>query len=549
MTSGREPGWAPVPRALLAGVLAAWLALGLAGCGSAKKPAVSSPGPAPATSPPTGSGPPAGGQQVAIKVGADSRRQAIEGFGAYQKSLVYGTEDYLSTDQRRRAIEALYRDVRLNTGNLDGSGLHESPGDYGRQANDNGDPSVFDWKGFQTDSAEALKTRLIDLGQPLGFDDYYLAPRINIRYASKWLKKLREDDYTRFLDEAAEQVAASYLYWRDRYGITTPYAMLFNEPLSGNGELADGTQRDVVEITKRAGARLEREGFGQVRFVLANEETEAKSLATARAVLEDPVARPYVGAIGYHPYPYAQGYSSVRQILETSARGAPDAARIRDREQLRDLGAQYGVPVWMTEVTDPTWGDPRSFDAFRARAVHIHDELTYANASVYQGMLSMWDTRSNTEHFEGQKNLFEGDGNIVLIDLKADTVTITGMGYAIGHYARWITPGRTFRLDATSSDPLVQVTAFHDESKARGVLVLINNDSSARSVAVDAPGLALGGPLAGEQSAAGSYWQPLSPDAATAAGGGFSVTLPALSVTSIALPAPPVPSPTGGPGA
>ena len=53
--------------------------------------------------------------------------------------------------------------------------------------------------------------------------------------------------------------------------------------------------------------------------------------------------------------------------------------------RLRDLGRQYNVPVWMTEVSHGGL-DPRTMDALRARAIEIHDELAYADASAFFAM-------------------------------------------------------------------------------------------------------------------------------------------------------------------
>lgn len=467
-----------------------------------------------------------------VSVNGRQPQQTIQGFGAYQKALTYGNDDFIPPDLRSKAIDALYREVRLSGGNLDGSELLESPGSFERRRNDNPDPRTINWQGFQTSGADALKGKLIDIARPLGFDDFYLGVRINTRYASPWLTSLRNQDYNAFLEEAAEQVAATKLYWQRTLGITTEYAMLFNEPLTGNRELDGGEVRDVVELVKRVGARLERDGLGKPKFVIGNEETEEASLRTASAVLGDPLARQYVGAIGYHTYPYGSAYSSIEEILKGPGSGRPNAGRIRIREQLRDLGRQHSVPVWMTEVSDPGWGDPRSFSALRARAVHIHDELTYADASVYQGMMSMWDTKSQTEHFRGDDEIYQGDGNVVLVDLKANAVTITGIGRAIGHYARWLTPGRSVRLPVSSNDPLVLVTAFRDDARGRASFVVVNNAESTRQVNFALDGIAVGDTLIGEESTASASWTPLVPVAT--AGKNFTLTLPPASVTSVA---------------
>lgn len=468
--------------------------------------------------------------RLTLHVGSDA--QTVQGFGAYLTSLVYGDNDYLTDSQRRRALRAAYRDVGLTTGNLDASGLLESPGDFTQQANDDHDPNHIENAGFQTFSADALHDDLLVPAEPLGLTDYYLAPKINLAYGNNpWLRTLRSTDYDRFLDEAAEQVVAALRYWRDAYDVTTPYAMLLNEPTSGNHELAGAGTGEVVDIVTRVGDRLADEGFEDVRFVIGNEETEERSLAVATALLDDPGARPYVGAIGYHTYPYGSSYSSIARILDTSGRGAPDQGRVAVRERLRALGERHGVPVWQTEVSDPTWGDPRSYDAFRARAIHIHDELRYANASVYQAMLSMWDTRSQADH-HGNTALYRGEGHVVLIDQDTDAVTITGMGRAIGHYARWLTPGDAVRVDDSSSDPLVLVSGFRDGSGERLTAVVINNAAEPRTARLVLDGGRLVGPVTGEQSSPAGYWQAVGPYR-HGAGGTFSLTVPAHSVTTL----------------
>lgn len=472
--------------------------------------------------------------RVVVMIDNSKEHQTMEGFGATHLSLVYeGKGDVLSPNLRARAIDAVYHQVGITMGNLEGAVL-ESPGTYERRANDNNDPFNINWSGFQTFMADAMKTKVVDLAQPFGFDNYFLGQKINVRWGSPWLDHIRRTDYNRYLDEAAEQVAAGQIYWRRAWGIVPQYQMLFNEPLSGNRELLHGTAQDVVDIIKRAEARLRMEGFHDIKFVIPNEESEEKSLSTATAILSDPQARQYVGAIGYHPYPYGSVYASIRRILNTSGAGRPDPSRIQVRNQLRDLSKQYGIPVWMTEVSTGEV-DPRSFDDLRGRAIHIHDELVYANASAYFGMNSMWDTISHRLHFGiRNRNLFSQEGTIALIDNGTDTIHITGMGYAIGHYARWIKKG-AIRLEATSSDPVFQVTAFRHNRQGRIALVLINNASAKRHVDINMRGLTLHGKLTGEQSIATAYWDPLTPFAPTTHAS-FALTVPPKSVTTIVGP-------------
>lgn len=479
---------------------------------------------------------------VEVSVDNTVTHQTMYGFGAGHRAEAYADQgDVLTASQRTRAIAAVYQQVGITTGNLD-SAILESPGTYDQRQNDNGDPFLIKWSGFQTFRADAVKAGIVDRAAPFGFTDYFLAEKINIRWASPWMDAIRKTDYSRYLDEAAEQVAAGQMYWRDHYGIVLLYQMLFNEPLSGNGELFSGTEREVVDLVKRVGARLRSEGFADLKFLVPNEETVGRTVRTAAVILADGDARQYVGAIGYHPYPYGSPYVDIGQILSTSGQGRPVATEITARNRLRDLAKQYGVPAWMTEISHGGV-DPRSFDALRGRAIHIHDELAYADASAYFADSNMWDRVSQQLHF-GTPELFSpsNEGAVVFIDQSADSVTISGLGYAIGHYARWVKKGAV-RIDATTSDPLVQVSAFRDAAQKRLVLVIINNAASDRQAGVALSGVTLGNLLSGEQSTAAGAWRPIPPFAPHSTTG-FALTVPAYSVTTVSGPDVPGSTPT-----
>jgi O-glycosyl hydrolase len=379
-----------------------------------------------------------------------------------------------------------------------------------------------------------MKKLLLDLSEPYGFQDYFMG-KINTRWQVTWLHELMRKDYARFLDEIAESIAAIMVYWRDTYGIVPRYCMPFNEPLSGNRELASGSPRDIANILKCAGARLRKEGFDQVLFVMPNEETEENALATAAEVLADPQARQYVGAIGFHPYPYGSHYASVKRILADSGCGRPDPGRVEVRHRLRLLGEKYGLPVWMTEVSHPEV-HPFSFDHLRGRAIHIHDELVYANASAYFAMNNIWDLATHRDHFQNDDIQSEAD-TVVLVNNESGEVSITGIGYAIGHFARWIKPGAV-RIDAASSERLLLVTAFWDVQKQQVVTQLINNTVQDMSVQIELSGLEFTGDLSGEQSTGdrpypSSYWQPLNPWLPESPSS-FLVKVPGSSVTTLA---------------
>jgi len=486
--------------------------------------------------------------QVEVTVDATKPRQVMEGFGATTHSLVHEGPlgDTLTPELRARTIKAIYGEVKINGGNLDLRFLKDAPPQPASSPHHPTPPVHPEaatrpaqlWNGYGTFSSEAMKTQVVDLGRPYGFTEFCLAPKINSRFGSARLQQLQKHDRTKFLEAAAEQVVMCARFWRDQYKITTRFIMPFNEPTSGNGELSSGGVRDVVDITKAIGKGLRSKGFNDVLLVVPCEETVAQSLRVAQAILADEEARPFVGAIGYHCYPYGSPYASVRRILHGPGMGKPDPSEIEVRQRLADLAAKHKLPLLMTEVSHSEV-PPLSLDALRGRAIHIHDELKYASASAFYGMNSIWDLTTHRDHFRGRGGdakdaLLSEQDTIVLIDNEKGAVYITGVGRAIGHYARWISRGAV-RLEAESANPLVLVSAFHDQQAKRLALVLINNDRDAHDVSVACNGLEPAGQGSGEQSTEGSYWKELTPPEPV--GRKLTLRLPALSVTSLAFPA------------
>jgi len=489
---------------------------------------------------------------VTVTIDNSKPHQTMQGFGATTISLVFNATDNVPAALRTQAIDALYNQVKLNMGNLEVEPFEAPASNVYAPANDDGSPMTFG--AFNWIQSDNMMQKVVTPGAAFGFDHYWLGPVVSSGFALAWAPALRSSNYQLYLDEIAEHVAAVAIHWRDAYGSTPDYMQLFNEPLSGNGELAGGSVAEIIDIIKRSGDRLRAAGFAAMKFVVTAEETEAISLRDAQMIMADPAARQYVGAIAYHPYPYGSTYASVPNILTTSGAGMPAADKVMVRNQLRDLGAQNGIPVMMVEVShsDVPFA---SFDGVRGRAIQIHDELAYADAAAFFGMNAMWDSVTHAQHYQGRPDpgFYSETDTVVLIDVEMNKVVISPMGRAIGHYARWIKRGAV-RIAATSDDPLVQVTAFRDDAQGRLVVVAINNSTTARTLAVSAMNApTLGGTLTGERSTAASAWAPFT---ATTTSNGWSIDLPPQSVTSMAgsIPAanpdggqtPPGDDPAGG---
>lgn len=481
-----------------------------------------------------------------ITVDVRDEHQRIDGFGANALTLIYQDEDYLG-DLRPEAIRLAFQEVGLTLGRV-GVGLVEAPAQsndpWGNRGNDNDDPFLIDADGFNFTHSDHARQSVVALAQPYGFTNITPGDILDLRQRLAFLQDIRAQDYNRYLQEAAEHVVAVVRQWNEGYGYDIRLLYLFNEPTSGNRSLRrpnnnnEEANREIVDLVKAMGQRLAQEGFPEVKFIVPNEATVSRSYEVAQALLADPVARSYVGAIGYHPYPYESTYARISSILATSGQGHPDPPSVQQREDLRDLAQHYDIPLWMTEVSTGPGNAEYPFGSMnnlRGRAIHIHDELQYGGVSAFLGMNTIWDSRSHAEHFAGREiDFFSEHSSIILTDLDARESYITGMGYAVGHYARWVKPGAV-RLASSSSNPLVLVNAFKDEARSRMVVVLVNNESHAVDLQVAVQGAALEGVVTGETSYENKRWQPLAASPLRP-NGIEALFLPAESVTTIAVP-------------
>ena len=122
-------------------------------------------------------------------------------------------------------------------------------------------------------------------------------------------------NYNRYLDECAEYVVSAVLKWRDVTGeIPRYHASVQRGDLGQPGAQRRQHEGDHRHHQARRRAASRRRGCRR-RSSSPSEYSAAQSAALAREILADPDARQYVGAIGYHPYPYESAYSSMANIL------------------------------------------------------------------------------------------------------------------------------------------------------------------------------------------------------------------------------------------
>ena len=127
----------------------------------------------------------------------------------------------------------------------------EIPPESQHSRNDNDDPKVIDWSGFDTSMADAMWKSLVQPAAAMGFDDYSLEGKINWRWSTPWLSELHRRDRDRCSEECAEQVQACVTYWKKVVGTVPRYVHLFNEPTSGNREI-EGWSESRAKLSARS---------------------------------------------------------------------------------------------------------------------------------------------------------------------------------------------------------------------------------------------------------------------------------------------------------
>ena len=119
----------------------------------------------------------------------------------------------------------------------------------------------------------------------------------------------------------------------------------------------------------------------------------------------------------------------------------------------------------------------------------------------------------------------------MLIDQKTSEIHISGIGFAIGHFARWITPG-SLRIDAVSDNKLVKVIAFRSDRQNELAVVVVNNSNFEAEIDFAMENMALQGTVKGEYSDRSNRWKQL-PALTPSDNASFRLTVGPTSVTSL----------------
>lgn len=245
------------------------------------------------------------------------------------------------------------------------------------------------------------------------------------------------------------------------------------------------------QVVRMLGPKMRAAGF-KTMLVVPDDENPDSAYERATAVLADPAARRYVGALAYHIY-----------------KGGPVGWA-----RMRSLAASYRLPVWMTEYSTPRYGD---WQGSLDWAVRMHTLLTVGGVSAVDylwGFFGEW-VRTDT-----------------LISIDFDGGTYRGFRpmptyWITGQYSRYVRPGY---VRVGTSVGVGDVLASGFAGAKRVVVVAVNPSGTTRRVKVAVVGGGVRGVVRPVRSSSTEQWRSLAP--LPLRSGAFAAVLPPASVTT-----------------
>jgi O-glycosyl hydrolase len=269
---------------------------------------------------------------------------------------------------------------------------------------------------------------------------------------------------------------------------------------AGNrGTLDSNMPQDIDFIKNYLGPTLKAAGLSTK--VSCCEATAWDHAATYTAgVLKDATASSYLGLVTGHAY-----YGSPNGVITSPI-------------------ATNGQHVWETETSTfdswiTAWDDGSDASGFQWGS-NVWNALVNANVNGY---LYWWFAENNSSNSD----------NEAFFNVNGSTVTTSTRLWAFGQYSRFIRPGAV-RIDATTSDSNLKVSAFKNTDGSYAIVVL-NGNSSATAVTASLNGVSAGASAIPYLTNASNTIAAQSSVAIS--GGTFSANIPARSLITYVIAA------------
>lgn len=410
-------------------------------------------------------------QTVQVTVNLAATRQVIQGFGSSERvwsdpHLGNSAKTSVPVRVQAQILQALYGRLGLSrVRNVLDSGVQKTPG------------SPFDFAGKLADA----HVEFVEQARPFGLRTFFPGPV----YLEDWMTA---DDPGAYVDWAMAMLQR----WRAR-GVTPLLYAPLNEPRVARDFPPEWMRQVVIQL----GRRLRAAGF-PTKLVIPDDENPADAYRRAVAVLEDPDARRYVGAVAFHIYRWG--------------RWDPN-----DMLRLRRLATRHRLPLWMTEYGSKSYTDWRSSLDW-AEKLHVLLAEASVNAVDYiWGFFGDWvrtDTMIAIRFEDGAYRGYEE----------------TPIYWITGQYSRFVRPGDV-RVAATPTSGDVLVSAYRGPGRA--VVVATNRGGRTQTVRVRLTGGKPKPEVRPVRSSESERWRLLPP--LRLRGGAFTATLPPESITTFRL--------------
>ena len=428
-----------------------------------------------------------------ITVDTSSPRQSWEGWGASDISsfdaLAFeeeaGKPGPIPIEGQKAILELYYRDLGMNF-------VRFCPWGY-EPENDNDDPftlneSAFKWEGRNTRLTNSLDNVCRDhlvLGKEFRSktDPFVFYPSINnweswmaVNPKGNWGWNAADGKFKpEMVEEYAEHAFAAVKHVKEKFGYTIPYWALFNEP-SNNARPSKETN---LALVLACGRRFKQHKIS-TKLVICDDVTPEGSAEAIEYVLADKEARNYVGAVSYHRYCGDFVLERVKPMLQKLDKGD---LLVSAPVSFYDTARKYGKSVWVSEQC--SYGDEgiTMYDAGRARAGHICDEINNAGVNSFNFMLTWFIERGRPGFEECPIYMRFKDGHYSGCEINA-------FGAWLRHFTRYIRPSMV-RLPVIIDDNKIRAVAFRDRSGKKGnaILVVVSNNANPTEISARLNGM------------------------------------------------------------
>lgn len=334
--------------------------------------------------------------------------------------------------------------------------------------NDNASPANYNWGYFNPVFAASKDRWGVSIFERFKLmQDYGLEPIPTPNFWPVWMLTSNSDpaNRIRYFDgsipniyqEVGEFWAAFCIYARNNHNLVFKLISMQNEP-----DTAGHTAFSAEEIrlaTIATGDRLRSEGF-TTEFVSPDTGKASLTSNYADATFNSDPYLNYTKTVSYHAYD--NGSLNSTDIFNVANLGNLSLTNMFNNASI----SQSNKPLWMLEwVPNGVLTLINTHDYAIARAKHVHNNFTLANAAAY----FIWNIGGNdTDIFTGKTG---------------STINYRPYTYACGQYSKYI-PAGSKRLNCmTSGTGQVSVSAFADTNQFTAVL--INEDLLSRTVRLD----------------------------------------------------------------